>query len=267
MSRSWLFSAHRTTVQLIERAVTTSCPKTTPLAFGTGYSSRASFFHSTAVRSDDSASSNYQQIIAPDNIRKKLKWGFNIYRCDYQNDDAWRAFMQIWNEEVASGVRGLYADGDRIAGALDMGAYSDRKVLEGATVEQVQALHATHTKEQAKMGRDIYHSDYCVHIDTDALYSCLRVLQLPEEKQYQFGMPKRYPRDPALGKSPYVNVIRPPNPLYDGKDAAKDMKLPVSIKVYLWTVLPSMYENIGKDWYYRSAMEDWTHDQDGVVVQ
>ena len=45
------------------------------------------------------------------------------------------------------------------------------------------------------------------------------------------------------------------------------MKLPVSIKVYLWTVLPSMYENIGKDWFYRSAMEDLTHDQDGTVVQ
>lgn len=224
-------------------------------------------FHTSAARSADSPSTNYQQTIAPDMIRKKLKWGFNIYRCDYQNDDAWRAFMQIWSEEVSSGVRGLYVDGDRIAGALDMSVYSDRKALGGATVEQVQALHATHTKEQAKMGRDIYHSDYCVHIDTDALYSCLRVLQLPEEQQYQFGMPKRYPRDPALGKSPYVNVIRPPNPLYDGREVAKDEKIPISIKVYLWTVLPSMYENIGKDWFYRSAKEDWTHDQDGVVVQ
>lgn len=175
--------------------------------------------------------------------------------------------MRIWDEEVSSGVRGLYVDGDRIAGALDMGAYSDRKVLDGATVEQVQALHATHTKEQAKMGRDIYHSDYCVHIDTAALYSCLRVLQLPEDQQYEFGMPKRYPRDPALGKSPYVNVIRPPNPLYDTRDVADDQKVPISIKVYLWTVLPSMYEKIGKDWFYRSAMEDLTHDQDGVVVQ
>ncbi|KAJ4988582.1 hypothetical protein SVAN01_05873 [Stagonosporopsis vannaccii] len=267
MSQRWLASAHRTTVHFVDRAAIVTSPKTKPLALRTGIPSRASFFHTTAVRSDDSLSTKHQQTVAPDIIRKKLKWGFNIYRCDYQNDDAWRAFMQIWSEEVTSGVRGLYADGDRIAGALDMSAYSDRKALEGATVEQVQAMHATHTKEQAKMGRDIYHSDYCIHIDTDALYSCLRVLQLPEEQQYQFGMPKRYPRDPSLGKSPYVNVIRPPNPLYDGQDATKDMKLPVSVKVYLWTVLPSMYENIGKDWFYRSATEDWTHDQDGVVVQ
>jgi hypothetical protein len=175
--------------------------------------------------------------------------------------------MEIWSEEVKAGVRGLYVDGDRIAGALDMSAYSDRTMLNGATIEQVQAMHATHTKEQARTGHATFYSPYCVHIDTDALYSCLRVLQLPEEQQYQFGMPKRYPRDPALGKSPYVNVIRPPNPLHDGKDVAPDMKLPISVKVYLWTVLPSMYENIGKDWFYRSAMEDLTHDQDGVVVQ
>lgn len=253
-----LSSASGNTLRLVKRAAIRSVPMI-------GAPIRASFLHSTAVRST-SLSTNYQQTVAPDVIRKKLKWGFNIYRCDYQNDDAWRAFMQIWSEEVSSGVKSLYVDGGRIAGALDMSVYSDRKALEGATVEQVQAMHATHTKEQAKQGRDIYHSDYCVHIDTDALYSCLRVLQLPEEQQYQFGMPKRYPRDPALGKSPYVNVIRPPSPFHDGKEAAEDTKLPVSIKVYLWTVLPNMYENIGNDWFYRSAMEDLTHDQDGVVV-
>lgn len=209
----------------------------------------------------------YQQSVAPDIIRKKLKWGFNIYRTNYQNDDAWRAFMRLWDEEVHAAVRGLYVDGDRISGALELSAYSDRKMLDGATVEQVQALHATHTKEQARLGHDIYFHDYCVHIDTDALYSCLRVLQLPEEQQLQFGMPKHYPRDPALGKSPYVNVIRPPNPLYDGKDVVEGMKLPISVKVYLWTVLPSMYERIGKDWFYQSAMTDITQDQDGVVVQ
>ncbi|KAF2998484.1 hypothetical protein E8E13_003004 [Curvularia kusanoi] len=261
-----MFSTYRNTVHLVRRAGTIGIRATKP-AFTIGTPSRASFSQTTATRSNDSPAEDYQKVLAPDVIRKKLKWGFNIYRCDYQNDDAWRAFMQIWSEEVTAGVRSLYADGDRIAGALDMCAFSDRKALEGATVEQVQAMHATHTKEQARLGRDIYHSDYCVHIDTDALYSCLRVLQLPEEQQFQFGMTKRYPRDPALGKSPYVNVIRPPNPLHDGEDAAKNANLPVSIKVYLWTVLPSMYENINKDWFYRSAMEDSTHDQDGVVVQ
>ncbi|KAF3042081.1 hypothetical protein E8E11_007943 [Didymella keratinophila] len=224
----------------------------------------APFFHTSAARSQESS---YQQIVAPDIIRKKLKWGFNIYRCDYQNDDAWRAFMRLWDEEVTAAVRGLYVDGDRIAGALELSAYSDRKMLDGATIEQVQALHATHTKEQARLGHDIYFHDYCVQIDTDSLYSCLRVLQLPEEQQLQFGMPKQYPRDPALGKSPYVNVIRPPNPLFDGKDIADNMKLPISVKVYLWTVLPSMYEHIGQDWFYQSAMTDITQDQDGVVVR
>lgn len=251
----------------LRRAAISTVEATKPLALRLRTSFSAHFSLSTSVSSDESLSKNNQKIVAPDVIRKKLQWGFNIYRCDYQNDDAWRAFMQIWSEEVSSGVRSLYVDGDRIAGALDMSVYSDRKALEGASIEQIQAMHATHTKEQARLGRDIYHSDYCIHIDTDALYSCLRVLQLPEEQQYQFGMPKRYPRDPALGKSPYVNVIRPPNPLHDGKDAAKNSVLPPSVKVYLWTVLPNMYTNIGQDWFYRSAMEDWTHDQDGVVVQ
>ena len=110
-----MLSASCNILRLAKCAATLSVPKTgTPI--------RVSSFHSTAARST-SLSTNYQQTVAPDIIRKKLKWGFNIYRCDYQNDDAWRAFMQIWSEEVSSGVRSLYVDGDRIAGALDMSVY------------------------------------------------------------------------------------------------------------------------------------------------
>jgi hypothetical protein len=43
----------------------------------------SSFHTSAAPRSQESPPSDYQQTVAPDIIRKKLKWGFNIYRYDY----------------------------------------------------------------------------------------------------------------------------------------------------------------------------------------
>src|SRR3954465_936590 len=33
-------------------------------------------------------------------LRSIPKWGFIIYRCDYRDDDAWKAFMDGWSDRV-----------------------------------------------------------------------------------------------------------------------------------------------------------------------
>ena len=82
------------------------------------------------------------------------------------------------------------------------------------TVKEVQALRVDwvgrDTKERGQTRPHIHHDGYCVQVVAQALDSCSRLLALPDDEAQKLGLPKQHQRDPALGKSPYVDGVRPP---------------------------------------------------------
>lgn len=53
------------------------------------------------------------------------KWGFIIYRCDYQSDDAWYEFMEGWAAMVREALQD-YKDGDKLLQSLEFIVRDDR---------------------------------------------------------------------------------------------------------------------------------------------
>ncbi|KAF2631334.1 hypothetical protein BU25DRAFT_418927 [Macroventuria anomochaeta] len=184
--------------------------------------------------------------------------GFNIQRCGYRDDDAWKALITAWKEEVASGIRGLYVDSDRIADALDMKCKRFTQTGLGIIYkgkekrDPMSTIPNTACMWMPKHSTAVYNSWHCL-----------------KRGNTNSGCPYATRETRLWGKSPYVNIVRPPtlkvlNSIY--LDDKTDAEVPVSIEVFPWTVLQDVYEAIGEDWFYQAVMEDWTHDQDRVVV-
>ena len=78
-------------------------------------------------------------------------------------------------------------------------------------------------------------------------------------------MPKRYHRDPALGKSPYVNIVRPSDSADDVRKPAEHEGILISNRVFPRTVPPDAYKSISGKWFGQAAMKHCTLNYNGVV--
>lgn len=213
---------------------------------------------------------------APKNVANASKWGFIIYRCDYQSDNAWKEFIDGWTAIVKQDLRESYKDSEKLLHTMELTVRDDRS-LDGASTEKVGMLHAAWAEsdeimaEQVEAGRtgtpSLARYSYCVHVDTASLNSCLKYFSLSQNEKDTFYLSTQ---DPAIGIAAYVNLVRTPYPRpinqdetdeEEGSDYSDDM--PVTIKVHLPTVLPEVYGHV-EALYDIWARED-TQDPDSVV--
>lgn len=197
---------------------------------------------------------------APDTINKAPKWGFIIYRCDYQSDDAWNDFINGWAALVKEELQTSYKDGGLLLQTLKFTVRDDRSSLNGASIEKVQALHMAWAEsdesvaEQMEIAKTRTHHylarySYCIHVDSAALNSCLKYFAVLQSRKAASS----HLREGVQGveENAYVNLVSIPYPRpINADDAEAEAKVegwdladdtPVSIRANLPDVLPEMY--------------------------
>ncbi|USP74653.1 hypothetical protein yc1106_01927 [Curvularia clavata] len=109
---------------------------------------------------------------------KHKKWGFLIYRCDYSSDEAWAKFLSNLNWEVENQLKIFKAE--HLWDTMEMTPKEDKKVLDGATVDQVRNIFTEWVRsDEARAeindgpcGAFTYpRHTFCVHVDADVLDS------------------------------------------------------------------------------------------------
>ncbi|KAF2133084.1 hypothetical protein P153DRAFT_429072 [Dothidotthia symphoricarpi CBS 119687] len=215
-------------------------------------------------------------------LHNRPKWGFVIYRCDYRNDESWKAFIDKWSDRVKQWL--LHKNASHLVQTLEFTVKEDPAVLDGATVEDVQGLFTTWTtseeataEQRAAWDNNVGNSArhyFCIHVDAQSLDGCLRYESLPEDTQRKYIFSNR---DPSLGQAAYVNivekfqeVIRLPGSSDNGgnndeeDDEDEDDEV-ISIKMHMPFVLPDAYIALSK---MPNLLQSWAQncEEDGVCL-
>ena len=134
------------------------------------------------------------------------KWRFVIYRCTYDDDDAWNEFMHHLNARKDAVLKDVYDD-EYLVQHLDWNVQQDSS-LAHATKDQVRARFrawvATHFRVEMLTSSEHQHKiegllhenaryKYCIHVDAASMQSVLK------------GPPSI---EPDLHGVSYVNLIR-----------------------------------------------------------
>ena len=117
---------------------------------------------------------------------KHDKWGFVIYRCTYQDDEAWGRFKQIVLERAQEDMQ--ESDAPEVADKLEWTFVEDRAALDGASRSQLrerfkrwaaQAIVTEQPRAKAEIEQDpaptfgIPRYNYFIQVDKEALQSVL----------------------------------------------------------------------------------------------
>lgn len=65
-----------------------------------------------------------------------LRWGFVIYRCNYDDDEKWARFMDFLNTRVQLNLQA--EGGEDLFGRIDWSVQEDRESLDGAGLDAVR---------------------------------------------------------------------------------------------------------------------------------
>lgn len=125
-----------------------------------------------------------------DNIKKgHKKWGFAIYRCTYDDENAWEQLLTALRRDVSESLAQRGADD--LVETFELDIREDRNTLQGASPDKVREIfrECVFTKGQAECPESeaqmqLKHGTpeqvtipssarylYCVHIDAEALAS------------------------------------------------------------------------------------------------
>ncbi|KAH4415114.1 hypothetical protein HBH92_073650 [Parastagonospora nodorum] len=218
-------------------------------------------------------------------LRYSPFWGFLIYRCDYRSDSAWNKFMQKWST-WAKEYTDLHYPSAGYADRLIFTVKEDKVSLDGASVGKIHGLFSKWTRSEEAFGeyREVGFGHvsrprytHCVHVDANALDSCLKWFDMPRDKAEKFYISRR---DAELGVAAHVNVIRVEKAMVLSPELTEmvlpgeaedeefendeDDQGPVSIKLHLPYVLPDMYARL----FHVTDMSRWAagfvSDEDGV---
>ena len=117
---------------------------------------------------------------------KHDKWGFVIYRCTYQDDEAWERFKRIVLERTQEDMR--ESDAPEVADKLEWTFVEDRAALDGVSRPQLrerfkqwaaQAIVTEQPRAKAEIKQDpaptfgIPRYNYFIQVDEEALQSVL----------------------------------------------------------------------------------------------
>jgi hypothetical protein len=129
--------------------------------------------------------------------RGHRKWGFVIYRCTYDDDDAWVRFMEIANRRGEDDLTD--SDVPELLQTLDWKVHEDRELLDGASKDQVRKHFLSWVAsdaakaEQYDPNRPEWQAfdtmlgltpryTYCVHVDAAALHSVVYEAPQPPDR-------------------------------------------------------------------------------------
>lgn len=115
---------------------------------------------------------------------KQDKWGFVIYRCTYQNDQAWSRFKKLVHDRTKKAL--AESDTPEIADSLEWTFVEDRATLDGASRAQLRErfnewAESAYAVEQPR-GQDDFQKwglfgfaryNYFIQVDEEALQSVL----------------------------------------------------------------------------------------------
>lgn len=79
---------------------------------------------------------------------KQDKWGWVIYRCSYEDDEAWERFKKIVNQRTRRQV--LESDAPELLESLEWTFVEDRSTLEGIPRDQLRSLFKDWAAEAIK---------------------------------------------------------------------------------------------------------------------
>ena len=169
--------------------------------------------------------------------------------------------------------------GKSCAERLKFTVKEDKASLDGASIQDIHQLFTKWIRSEeayaeyreVECGRSSFPwYSYCVHVDAQALDSCMGWFDLPRDKAEEFCL-SLSPRDPELGVAAYVNIVRVENELVltpeltevvlprDPEDEEfehdvdDDDQGPVSIKMHMPCVLPDMYLRL----FHVNGMDRW----------
>lgn len=160
------------------------------------------------------------------------KWGFVIYRCTYDDDVAWKCFLEILYERTRNALD--REDGSDLKASLNLKIQDDKTNLNGATKDKIRTLFLTWLSsdeaktEQSQLSKELRQElstgrttmlnrapryTYCLQVDAAALESVINKAPRPPEPDFD-----------GIG---YVNLIhaewKKPDPAtYDNEDNGLD---------------------------------------------
>ena len=122
----------------------------------------------------------YTHLNTADNIERFLQedchhtWGFVIYRCTYESDNAWDQFMDRLRYQIQRGLQTY--NGLDMMDSLSITVIEDRSLLDDASTsvvrEHFKQWAATAPQQEQGTGPGLSQRyRYCVQVDADALES------------------------------------------------------------------------------------------------
>jgi len=118
-------------------------------------------------------------------------WGFVVYRCTYEDDNAWERFKTIANARVQQETE--LSDALDIINSLTFKYFDNRSAFNGASKDHVRehfkhwcasdeakAEHGDAFRDQETMLFSSPRYTYCIHVDAEALQSVMNGPQPPD---------------------------------------------------------------------------------------
>ena len=104
------------------------------------------------------------------------KWGWIIYRCTYDSDEQWQAFLERFGYYVHATL--VFHNGQNLESSLDIQVLQERELFDGATPDDVrqyfkQWADVASEQEQGRPAGRAQRYRYCLHVDQEAVESVL----------------------------------------------------------------------------------------------
>jgi hypothetical protein len=112
-------------------------------------------------------------------------WGWVIYRCTYESDEQWQAFLERFGYYVHSTL--AFHNGEDLKDSLNIQVLADPTTLDGATPGEARQYfqHWSETASMEEQGAPAGLAQryrYFLHVDQEALESVLAGPEPPEDE-------------------------------------------------------------------------------------
>ncbi|KAK4992678.1 hypothetical protein LTR50_001013 [Elasticomyces elasticus] len=126
-----------------------------------------------------------------DNLERQMRedghsiWGWIIYRCTYDSDEQWQAFLERFTYYVHATL--VFHNGQDLESSLDIQVLQEREIFDGATPDVVrqyfkQWADVASELEQGRPAGLAQRYRYCLHVDQEAVESVLAGPEPPEDE-------------------------------------------------------------------------------------
>ena len=130
---------------------------------------------------------------------KTTVWGFCIYRCTYESDTDWTAFLNRLTDHLKEGLE--FGEGEHLLESHEMTVFDNRALFDGATTTQCREHFADWADrapneegdpgfDRGSWSEEAARYNYFIHVDAASMHSALAETQ------------------PGTGAKGYVNLVQ-----------------------------------------------------------